>query len=369
MILVLLVRPERPLRPRARRRWSACERPLARGARRRRGRSSSRRRCSAASSRRSTEGYFVNTLVNVSIVVALYVFIGNSGVLSFGHISFVAVGAWTAGVLSVPVGREAGDHAEPRPLPRATTPIGNVPSLLVAGGVGGLYALLVGLPLMRLSGLAAGIATFARARDHPQRAPLLREDRARIEHVLVGARDDRPAAGHARRAARDRGRVRLPASRYGRLLRATREDSAAARAVGVSVYRQRLDRVHALGRARGVRRRALRASAADQHGVGLPRSDLHHPGDARDRGHDESLGRGRRRAGGQRPRLAARRGGERPRRRRLHDRPARGHAPRRRRHADGTHADPAAERHHRRSRAATRPPPTNPSTQSGRDPT
>ena len=44
----------------------------------------------------STQTYVVTTLVNVAIVVALYVFIGNSGVVSFGHISFVAVGAWTA---------------------------------------------------------------------------------------------------------------------------------------------------------------------------------------------------------------------------------------------------------------------------------
>ena len=51
---------------------------------------------------RETEIYFINALVAVAIVVALYVFVGNSGVLSFGHISFVAVGAWTAGVLSVP---------------------------------------------------------------------------------------------------------------------------------------------------------------------------------------------------------------------------------------------------------------------------
>ena len=50
----------------------------------------------------SNASYFTNALVNVAIVTALYLFIGNSGVLSFGHISFVAVGAWTAGVLSVP---------------------------------------------------------------------------------------------------------------------------------------------------------------------------------------------------------------------------------------------------------------------------
>ena len=50
----------------------------------------------------ATQTYVVNTLVNIAIVVALYVFIGNSGVLSFGHVSFVALGAWAAGVLSVP---------------------------------------------------------------------------------------------------------------------------------------------------------------------------------------------------------------------------------------------------------------------------
>src|SRR6476469_11145748 len=38
--------------------------------------------------------------------------------------------------------------------------IGNVWSLALAAAVGAAYALLVGLPLMRLSGLAAGIATF-----------------------------------------------------------------------------------------------------------------------------------------------------------------------------------------------------------------
>src|SRR6476661_4545841 len=54
----------------------------------------------------STQAYFTDALVSVAIVVALYTFIGNSGVLSFGHISFVAIGAWTAGVLSVPTGQK-----------------------------------------------------------------------------------------------------------------------------------------------------------------------------------------------------------------------------------------------------------------------
>jgi branched-chain amino acid transport system permease protein len=187
----------------------------------------------------STEGYFVNSLVAVSIVVALYVFVGNSGVLSFGHISFVAVGAWAAGVLSVPVEEKPAIMPYLFPFLRDHT-VGNLPSLLIAAAVGGLYALLVGLPLMRLSGLAAGIATFGVLEithnilryyekigpgsntfsSVPETTDLLQ---AAVGAVLVIG----VAFGYQ-------------SSRFGRLLRATREDSAAARAVGVSVYRQRL---------------------------------------------------------------------------------------------------------------------------------
>ena len=40
---------------------------------------------------------FLNAIVYVAIVAALYVFVGNSGVLSFGQVSFVAVGAFSSG--------------------------------------------------------------------------------------------------------------------------------------------------------------------------------------------------------------------------------------------------------------------------------
>jgi branched-chain amino acid transport system permease protein len=187
----------------------------------------------------STETYVINALVNVAIVVALYVFIGNSGVLSFGHISFVAVGAWAAGVLSMPVQEKPaimphlfgllGDHT-----------IGNVWSLALAAAVGGAYALVVGLPLMRLSGLAAGIATFGVLeithnvlRYWEKIGPGLNTFSAVPE--TTGLVQAALGAGLAVVVAFAYKRLR-----FGRLLSATREDSAAARAVGVSVYRQRL---------------------------------------------------------------------------------------------------------------------------------
>ncbi len=187
----------------------------------------------------STEIYFVNALVAVSIVVAIYVFVGSSGVLSFGHISFVAVGAWAAGVLSVPVAEKPAIMQYLFPFLRDHT-IGNVPSLLVAAGVGGVYALLVGLPLMRLSGLAAGIATFGVLEITHN---LLRY----YEKVGPGSNtfSSVPETTGLLQAAVGALLVigvafGYQSSRYGRLLRATREDPAAARAVGVSVYGQRL---------------------------------------------------------------------------------------------------------------------------------
>jgi len=183
--------------------------------------------------------YFLDTLVKVAIVVALYLFVGNSGVVSFGHISFVALGVWTAGVLTVP---EDQKRAIMPGLAHflVTTSVGNVPSLALAAAVGGVAALVVGLPLMRLSGLAAGIATFAVLEITNN---LLTYDQSigpglnafssvpqttGFRQVTIGVLICVMVAYAYQR------------TRFGRMLRATREDRAAAAAAGISTYRQRL---------------------------------------------------------------------------------------------------------------------------------
>jgi branched-chain amino acid transport system permease protein len=185
------------------------------------------------------QSYFLDTLIKVAIVVALYVFIGNSGVLSFGTISFVALGAWTAGVLTVP------EDQKRITMPGLshfllTTNVGNVASLTLAAGVGAAFALVVGLPLMRLSGLAAGIATFAvlgityNVLTNEQKiGPGLNAFSAvpqttGIWQAAVGGLICVAVAYVYQR------------TRFGRLLRAAREDPAAAAAAGISTYRQRL---------------------------------------------------------------------------------------------------------------------------------
>jgi len=183
--------------------------------------------------------YFLNAIISVAIAVAIYVFVGNSGVISFGQISFVAVGAFAAGVMTVPLDSKKGVLTTLFPLLRNHT-IGNVPSLLLAAGIGGLFAFLVGLPLMRLNGLAAGIATFA---------VLEITNNVLTEWTKIG-----PGATTLSLVPESTGPLQgtvgaliviavafaYQRSRLGRQLRASREDSAAAVGVGVSVHAQRL---------------------------------------------------------------------------------------------------------------------------------
>jgi branched-chain amino acid transport system permease protein len=185
------------------------------------------------------QAYFIDTLVKVAIVVALYVFIGNSGVLSFGHISFVALGAWTAGVLTVP---ELQKQLVMQGLAHSlrVTNVGNVASLALAAGVGLVAALAVGLPLMRLSGLAAGIATFAVLEITNN---VLTYDQALGPGVnAFSAVPSTTGIWQATIGALICVAIAFlyQLSRFGRMLRATREDPAAAAAAGISVHRQRL---------------------------------------------------------------------------------------------------------------------------------
>ena len=187
----------------------------------------------------ATEIYFRTALVSVAIVVSIGVFVGNSGVVSFGQISFVALGAFAAGVMTVPLDSKKGVLPTLFHVLRDHT-VSNAVSLLLAAVVGGIAALAVGLPLMRLSGLAAGIATLAVLEiTHnvltywssigPGATTLsLVPETTGLRQATLGAL---AVVGVAFAYQR---------SRYGRLLRATREDSAAARAVGIGIWRQRL---------------------------------------------------------------------------------------------------------------------------------
>ena len=46
---------------------------------------------------------FTLFLINLIAVLGFGVFIGNSGILSFGHVAFIGIGAYLSGILTIPV--------------------------------------------------------------------------------------------------------------------------------------------------------------------------------------------------------------------------------------------------------------------------
>jgi branched-chain amino acid transport system permease protein len=99
-------------------------------------------------------------LINLVAVVGLYVFIGNSGVLSFGNVAFMAVGAYVSALLTMKSAAKSVFLPDlPAFIANAEWPV--LPGALAGGAAAATMALIVGWPLMRLSGISASIATFA----------------------------------------------------------------------------------------------------------------------------------------------------------------------------------------------------------------
>jgi branched-chain amino acid transport system permease protein len=102
----------------------------------------------------------IDVFIRVMLVVGLYVFIGNSGVISFGHIGFACLGAYATAWFTIPP-----------PMKKMALPglpdfildhkLPFVVSIVLAAIFAGLCAVVFGRILMRLSGIAASIATFA----------------------------------------------------------------------------------------------------------------------------------------------------------------------------------------------------------------
>ncbi|MGH3057000.1 MAG: branched-chain amino acid ABC transporter permease [Gaiellaceae bacterium] len=188
---------------------------------------------------RSVQFQFRFALVMATIVIALYVFVGNSGVVSFGHVSFVAVGGFAAGLTTVPEALKLSLSPDLFPF-IASAEVGNAVSLLIAAVVGGAFALIVGVPLMRLSGLSAGIATFA--------VLVITNNVLRNwEAIGPGARTLSLVPETTGFLQATIGVIAVAAlaflyqrSRFGRVLRASSDDPAAAQGAGVDIYRQRL---------------------------------------------------------------------------------------------------------------------------------
>ncbi|TLP62626.1 branched-chain amino acid ABC transporter ATP-binding protein/permease [Parasedimentitalea maritima] len=97
--------------------------------------------------------------ISLIAVVGMGVYSGNSGILSFGHLSFMGIGAYASALLTLPVQMKVATLPK---LPEwlAGTETGLLTAVAVAIVFTSFVALIIGLALNRLEGSAATIATL-----------------------------------------------------------------------------------------------------------------------------------------------------------------------------------------------------------------
>jgi branched-chain amino acid transport system permease protein len=182
---------------------------------------------------------FTLFLINLVAVLGLGIFSGNSGILSFGHVSFIGLGAYLSGILTLPLATKAS--ALPH-LPAFLAAVEwGLPAALAATLICvAMFGALSGLPIARMGGAAAVIATLG----------LL----LIVHGVIIGASDFTRGSNAFLGVPRLTGvwtalLVALPTlllarafrdSAIGGRLRASREDEIAARSVGINVVGCRL---------------------------------------------------------------------------------------------------------------------------------
>ena len=179
-----------------------------------------------------------NLLISLVLVVGLQTFMGNSGLLSFAHIGFMGLGAYTSAVLTIPA--QMKGMALPDLYAFMTVvEISPFLAMIAAGVIAALVAAVMGYPLMRLSDAAAVITSFALL-------VVLYTVMNNWSAFTNGPRTlfglpkttDLPIAAIVA-AVVVAVAIAFKESRTGKLLRASREDEVAAAALGADIPRLR----------------------------------------------------------------------------------------------------------------------------------
>lgn len=177
--------------------------------------------------------------LDIILVVSLNIFNGFTGVFSLGHTGFMAIGAYVSAILTLPLEKKATNLPD---LPGwlAHVQLDFLPAMLIGGLVAVLVALVIGRPILRLSGHYVAVATLA----------FLVIVRVILINATPYTRGSRTFSGtpayttvwwvYAWVLVTIYIAWRLLRSPYGRAMLAQREDRAAARSVGVQVLNSRM---------------------------------------------------------------------------------------------------------------------------------
>lgn len=185
------------------------------------------------------EQTIVEGLIKIVAVVGLYIFIGNSGIMSFGHVAFMGIGAYAAAWQSCcPMLKPIVMSGLPDILLKNTIP--DFPAGVISGFAAAAVALLAGAVILRLSGIAASIASFALLFIFNVIYSNADRFTQGVGSIVGLPSYVTPVVAYGWVFAAIALACLYQRSRYGVALRACREDEVAARAAGINVYAQRL---------------------------------------------------------------------------------------------------------------------------------
>ncbi|MDR1263399.1 MAG: branched-chain amino acid ABC transporter permease [Oscillospiraceae bacterium] len=179
--------------------------------------------------------------INITLALAMNLINGFTGIFSLGHAGFMAVGAYTTALLTIPAkSKEMMFMIAPliKPLDTLTLPF---PVALVTGGLlAALFAYLIGMPCLRLRGDYLAIATLGFSE-------IIRVLIMNAQRLTNGAMGLRSIPANATMAWTYGVALitivfmaLLTSSSYGRALKAIREDEIAAESMGVSLFSHKM---------------------------------------------------------------------------------------------------------------------------------
>ncbi|WP_419847981.1 ATP-binding cassette domain-containing protein [Candidatus Poriferisocius sp.] len=192
------------------------------------------------------ERLVTTAMINAIIVLGIQIYVGNTGVLSFGHIGFGAIAGYTFAIFAI-APAEKVKRIPDAPLGLTDVDMGSWGAVGVAIAVTVVVAIFVGIGLARSGAesgaVAATVITLALlfvthevARHWPE---LTGGERAGLSFRIGGKLDTRVPIYLALAGSLVLARL-FAQSRRGRLAKAGREDDLAARAMGVNPMVQQM---------------------------------------------------------------------------------------------------------------------------------
>lgn len=194
------------------------------------------------------DNFFNAYVVRILNLCAIYTILGLSmnlvngftGLFSLGHAGFMAVGAYAAGLLTMPLAtKEANFFLVPliKPLDSIVLPF--LPSLLIGGLLSAFIAFLIGAPALRLRGDYLAIATLGFA----EIIRIVFTNTQSLTNGALGLKGIPDTTNlwwsFGAAAVTVIFMISLINSSFGRALKAIREDEIAAQSMGINLFKHK----------------------------------------------------------------------------------------------------------------------------------